>query len=186
MHLLLDGLFGALLHSQKLWPPVGFLGSLMTELWPEGCSKTRRGGKEGGSALFHRDPRPARYRPPESIPCWDIIPFNQGWLPDWSDKGQGGVRAAASCEAGPTQTRSHGSESQRQRDRCHPCPPFTPLPQHTHPSTNITRLPSCLGCSLMVVPADQGLCAVCWSLPSSIRLSSCGVPTLISVQRPLG
>lgn len=151
-----------------------------------GVQQDRRGGKEGGSALFHRDPRPARYRPPESIPCWDIIPFNQGWLPDWSNKGQGGVRAAASREAGPTQTRSHGSESQRQRDRCHPCPPYTPLPQHTHPSTNITRLPSCLGCSLMLVPADQGLCAVCWSLPSSICLSSCGVPTLILVQRPLG
>lgn len=107
----------------------------MTELWTEGCSQDRRGGKEGGSALFHRDPRPARYRPPESIPCWDIIPFNQGWLPDWSNKGQGGVRAAASREAGPTQTHSHGSENQRQRDRCHRCPPiYTPPP--THPPIN--------------------------------------------------
>ncbi|CAM4732220.1 unnamed protein product [Leuciscus chuanchicus] len=130
-----DGLYGALPHSQKLRPPVGFLCSLMAELWPEGCSQDRRGGKEGGSALFHRDPRPARYRPPESIPCWDIIPFNQGWLPDWSNKGQGGVRAAASREAGPTQTRSHGSENQRQRDRCHRCPPiYTPPP--THPPIN--------------------------------------------------
>lgn len=110
---------------------MGFLCGLTTELWPEGCSQDRRGGKEGGSALFHRDPRPARYRPPESIPCWDIIPFNQGWLPDWSNKGQGGVRAAASREAGPTQTRSHGSENQRQRDRCHRCPPiYTPPPTH--------------------------------------------------------
>ncbi len=151
--------------------------SLMTELWPEGCSKA---GKEGGSALFHRDPRPGRYRPPESIPCWDIIPFNQGWLPDWPNKGQGGVRAAASRGRADSDTFTRLGEPKTKRPLSSLSPIYTPPP-----TTNITRLAPCPGWSLMLVPADQGFCAVCWGLPLSIRLSSCDVPTLIPVQRPL-
>lgn len=131
--------------------------------------------------MFYRDPGPARYRPPESIPCWDIIPFNQGWLPDRPNKGQGGVRAATSREAGPTQTRSHGSESPRQRGRCHPCPLVTPLPQHTHPPTNITRLLPSPRFLHMLLPADQNLRCGLYRVGRSsiiIHLYLCGFPTL--------